>query len=91
MVNKINNNIIVIIYWKDHTADASWVDLTEARKQKPVICQTIGWLIDEDKESYRVADSITSDNGFGGINVILKSCVTDIWELVFPKAKNKHN
>ena len=86
-----NNYIIVIIHWKDHTADSSWFDLTGVKKQNHVLCQTIGWLIDEAPDQIKVVDSLTSDGGFGGVNVILKSCITDIWELRFPKEKTKKN
>ncbi len=86
-----NNYIIVIIHWKDHTADSSWFDLPGVKKQNHVLCQTIGWLIDEDPDQIKVVDSLTSDGGFGGVNVILKSCITDIWELRFPKEKTKKN
>ena len=33
----------------------------------------------------------TSDGGFGGVNIILKKCITDIWELDFvPSIYNKN-
>ena len=93
MVKKLNNTnyIIVIVYWKDHASDASWFTLQEAKEQKYVMCQTIGWLIHEDNEQLNIVDSLTSDDGFGGVNVILKNCITDIRELDFvPTICNKN-
>ncbi len=94
MVKKLDNTknyIIVIVYWKDHTSDASWFTLHEAKEQKYVMCQTIGWLIHEDNEQLNIVDSLTSDGGFGGVNIILKKCITDIWELDFvPSIYNKN-
>ena len=42
-------------------------------------------------EQLNIVDSLTSDGGFGGVNIILKKCITDIWELDFvPSIYNKN-
>lgn len=68
---------IVMVDWLDHTADASWV--SDLDTCKPEMCRTIGWLVKEDKNSYKIANAVTHDSGIGGISVILKSCVEELW------------
>lgn len=82
---------LVIIYWLDHTANAEWKELPDVKKEEPMLCQTIGWLVDEDKTTYKLCDSLTADAGYGGLNIILKSCVTEIWDLSFPGKKKGRN
>lgn len=68
---------LLIVEWWDHTGDAGWVDKPE--KMKPSRCKTIGWLVNEDKDAIRLADTIsdegTEDEGVGGISLILKACI----------------
>jgi|TARA_R100000734_G_C3290095_1_gene82052 hypothetical protein len=68
---------LVMIDWLDHTADARWVENVDTCE--PELCRTVGWLIKEDKKSYKVANAITKESGLGGISVILKSCVEEMW------------
>ena len=72
-----NRYPLVMIDWLDHTADARWIE--DIKECKYEVCRTIGWLIEEDKKSYKVANAISKDSGIGGISVILKSCVEDLW------------
>jgi hypothetical protein len=74
---------VVHIEWWDHTGDASWFDKESIKETGAVKCRTIGYLIEETKQTYKVVDTITSDNGYGGLSVILKSCVISVWELQF--------
>ena len=78
---------IIIVHWIDHTADASWMTLENVKKFNAVMCQTVGWLVDDDDMVVRVADTMTADGEFGGINLILKSCITDIIEIEFSDPK----
>ena len=64
---------LYIIEWWDHVGDAGWVEHPE--KMKPARCKTIGWLVHEDKESIKLADTLTDDDGVGGISLILKSAI----------------
>jgi len=68
---------LVMCDWLDHTADARWVENIDTCK--PEMCRTIGWLVKEDKKSYKIANAMTEDSGIGGISVILKSCVEELW------------
>jgi len=70
---------LVMIDWLDHVAEARWVENIDTCE--PELCRTIGWLIKDDKQSYKVANAITRDSGVGGISVILKSCVEEMWEI----------
>ena len=68
---------LIMVDWLDHTADARWVENVDSCQ--PETCRTIGLLIKEDKQSYKIANAVTKDSGIGGISVILKSCVEDLW------------
>jgi hypothetical protein len=68
---------LVMIDWEDHTASAEWEDDVDSCTYE--VCRTIGWLIREDKKSYKVANAVSKESGVGGISVILKSCVEDFW------------
>jgi len=52
------------------------------------LCRTVGWLIKEDKRSYKVANAITKESGLGGISVILKSCVEEMWMIEMDDEEN---
>ena len=68
---------MVMIEWLDHTADASWIE--DIKECKYEVCQTVGWLVEEDDKVFKVANAITKDSGVGGISVILKTCVEEFW------------
>jgi hypothetical protein len=72
---------IYIIDWLDHTGDSGWFDNDSVKKEKPITARTIGYLVEENDEYYKLVDTITNDNGVGGLSIILKSCVQDIWQL----------
>ena len=50
---------LVMVDWLDHTADARWVENVDSCE--PELCRTVGWLIKEDKKSYKVANAITKE------------------------------
>lgn len=70
-----------MIDWKDHIANASWFDNESIKKEQPITARTVGYLIEETDEYYKLVDTITSDEGVGGMAIILKSCVVNIWQL----------
>jgi|TARA_R100000084_G_C4592666_1_gene119243 uncharacterized protein (DUF924 family) len=78
-----SNYPTVIIDWWDHTGDASWFDKESIKDTSAVKCRTIGYLVEETELVYKIADTLTDDQGYGGLAIILKSCVTDYWELEF--------
>tara|TARA_R110002020_G_scaffold29601_3_gene93518 strand:+ start:941 stop:1201 length:261 start_codon:yes stop_codon:yes gene_type:complete len=76
-----NKNIdkLFIICWKDHTANASWID--DIKKEKHTVCWSVGWLKDEDDDVIKLVDTYTEDKQVGGVMVILKSCLVEMYEL----------
>ena len=42
-----------MVDWEDHTASAEWEDDVDSCTYE--VCRTIGWLIKEDKKSYKIA------------------------------------
>jgi len=74
-----NKYPMVMIDWQDHTADGSWIyNIKDCDYE---IARSIGWLIDEDDTTYKIANALTRDSGVGGVSVILKSCVLEYWEI----------
>ena len=63
--------------WKDHTANASWVD--DIEKEKFTTCWSVGWLKGEDDDCIKLVDTYTDDKKVGGVMVILKSCIVDMY------------
>tara|TARA_R100000353_G_scaffold38846_1_gene30840 strand:+ start:202 stop:471 length:270 start_codon:yes stop_codon:yes gene_type:complete len=74
---------LVIIEWIDHTGNAGWID--DPSKENPVQCKTVGWLVAETKDAYKVVDTISDEEGIAGLSVIIKSCVSKISELEIDK------
>lgn len=70
-----------MIDWLDHTGDSGWFDDESIKKQKPITARTIGYLVEETNEYYKLVDTITSDGGYGGLSIILKSCVEKVCQL----------
>ncbi|QDP61025.1 MAG: hypothetical protein Tp1123DCM1511741_14 [Prokaryotic dsDNA virus sp.] len=70
---------LIMVDWLDHTADARWVD--EISECKAEVCRSIGWLIKEDDENIKVANAISRESGLGGIQVILKVCILEMWQV----------
>ena len=44
-----------MVDWEDHTASAEWEDDVDSCTYE--VCRTIGWLIKEDKKSYKIANA----------------------------------
>ena len=72
---------LYIVIWKDHTSDGAWKDLKSITKEKPSLAYSIGYLIHQDKESIKLCNSYTSDNEWGGLDLIIKSCIVDMYEI----------
>ena len=75
----VDNDKMFIVCWKDHTANASWVD--DISTEKYTTCWSVGWLKAEDNEVIKLVDTYTDDNTVGGVMVILKSCITEMYEI----------
>ena len=66
---------LVIAYWEDIVADATWVDIPDIKKAKTAICCSFGWLVEQnEKTTVIMADFIFEDSGIikqgGGHTVI---------------------
>lgn len=46
---------LVMVRWRDAETTQGWTDLDEARKHKPPLCITIGWLVKQSKTEIVVA------------------------------------
>ena len=77
---------VVYVKWKDHFsvvhADRRWIDLEELTSPQPyVMINTIGFLMHEDDDSYRVALSVDGEGHINGNIIILKATVVEYKEL----------
>ena len=82
----MQKNKIYLIKWLDHTGNSGWV--TDLKDEEPAECLTIGWLVEETKKSYKLADT-QSGNMVAGLSVIIKSCILEVWEIDFYDEKRK--
>ena len=62
------------VEWQDHSGDGGWVELKDL-EEPPILCRTIGFKIAENETSIHLMSTITNDQGQGGNNEILKSCI----------------
>jgi len=72
---------LYIVVWKDHTGDSSWKSVIEIQKEKYVLAYSIGYLIHKDKDSIKLCNTYTSDGGWGGLDLILKNCIVEMYEI----------
>ena len=76
---KKTNYPLYIVVWKDHTADSSWKTVEEITKEKYILAYSIGYLLHQDKECVKLCNTYTSDDGYGGLDLILKSCIVEMY------------
>ena len=65
---------VYCVEWRDHSGDAGWVELKDL-EEPPILCRTVGFKIAETETSIHLMSTITNDEGQGGNNEILKSCI----------------
>ena len=63
-----------MIDYRDLSGEAGWVELKDL-EEPPILCRTIGFKIAETETSIHLMSTITNDEGQGGNNEILKSCI----------------
>ena len=49
------------VWWKDHISDNQWKTITDAKKDKPAIAFTEGYLLQKTKDAYTFFMSISED------------------------------
>ena len=79
--NKKPNYPLYIVVWKDHTANSSWQTEEEIKKEKYILAHSIGYLLHQGRECVKLCNTYTSDDGWGGLDLILKSCIVDMYEV----------
>ena len=67
----------VMITYRDHSGDASFVTIEKDMEQDSILLKTCGWLINEDDKRIFVVDTQTSDGGFAGLSEIISSCIVE--------------
>ena len=81
--NKIYDGYkIMIVEWEDITSNTEpWLYISDALELEPAQMTTIGWLIEDRKNSILLISSIGDNKEVGDINCIPKSVIRDMREL----------
>ena len=74
----------ICVKWLDHNGEAGWESVPDIQKTKPSRAVTYGWLIHEDKDTIKVANTILDCGTIGGRDLILKSCIEEWYEVTLP-------
>lgn len=64
---------LVRISWDDAKSDCCWTHPEEVKDKKVEHCTTIGWLIDETPEDYKVTSTKSTDGNIMGYTIIPKN------------------
>jgi len=60
--------LIVLIVWRDAFSDEGWLDIGDARNEKLRICQSIGFLFQEDDDKIALIQTeVTNKKAIGGL------------------------
>ena len=81
---------MVFIRWRDSYGDSSWVPLDKWAEPDNYIVYTVGILLEEDDEYYRIAQSITLAELKDNWMCIPKKAVIEISELRKYNLRKKH-
>lgn len=69
---------LVVIYWYDIEDDPTWKPLTFVEKERLPLCKSVGWFVNEDDVTVRLAYSLagTEDSGMdAGRTLIPKATI----------------
>lgn len=66
--------ICLIVEWIDTVTHAGWQN--EANKLPPMLCYTVGFLINQDDKVMRIASTLAIDGQYGDVSVIPLSLIT---------------
>jgi hypothetical protein len=64
---------LIYVEWEDHHSFAGWSNETNV-KTEPLICSSIGWLVDENKMGITLAGSYSVEE-YGSTTYLLKKCI----------------
>lgn len=72
---------VVRVHWNDTATYSGWTSLDEIKaivEDKPVMIETVGWLIHQDEDQILVASSVSKFKASEIIR-IPSSCIVDMW------------
>lgn len=70
----------VEVQWLDIVTASNWKTRQARSTAKPAVCKSVGFFINQDKDSIRISHSVSDDNG-GDYTVFPIGCVTRIRRL----------
>lgn len=81
---KIKEGTLLLITWIDIVEDASWSNDEKFQNMQPALCKSVGWFINDDKLSVRIACSVAFDGDKSGA-VIPKGVIHDVKVIKYKK------
>ena len=78
MVEKLNP---VCVTWIDITTQNGWQDTEQALKLKPITLQTVGFLLNHDKESLTLVSTVSEEVGTNFVMTLPAGCVKQVKRL----------
>lgn len=65
------------VSWYDHCSSrASWSSRDSLKSVEPLVIDTVGWQVGENKKTITLASSVNiEDDNYGGDMTIVKSCI----------------
>ena len=68
---------IVVVKWVDATGHSEWVDMKDALVQEICVFESVGFLLQNNKDYIQIAQSASKDTVSNTL-LIPKRCVTEI-------------
>ena len=85
---KKRKETIVVVNWTDATSYTSWMDRTQAMKEKPLAMTSVGFLVSKKGKSVIIATSLDKDQDrVGDAFIIPKGWITHITKVEIVEEK----
>jgi hypothetical protein len=74
---------LVKITWLDHVGftENTWREPEDVINLKPILCQTVGWVLKETKKAYHLVSTIATNSKVCGDFVILKGTIKKVKQI----------
>lgn len=69
---------LISVKWLDHSGFRHWVEKEQLMSAKPVVIQSVGWLVQETEDYVTIAASEDTEGKFNDCNIIIRSCIQEM-------------
>ena len=69
---------LISVKWLDHSGFGRWVEKEQLMSAKPVVIQSVGWLVQETEDYVTIAASEDTEGKFNDCNIIIRSCIQEM-------------